>query len=132
MINVITLVGRMASDPELRYTQSGIPVANFCIAVERDFKEADGNKITDFFQVVAWRKTGELAHQYLKKGNNVGIVGRLITEKYVSKEGENRVAHKVQAETVQFLGSKANSAENETSPDTANQVSGDVDDLLPF
>jgi single-strand DNA-binding protein len=106
MINSVVLVGRLVADPETRYTQTGIAVCNFCIAVDRNFKNASGEKETDFINIVAWRKTAELCGQYLSKGRLVGIEGSLQIRKYQDKEGNNRTAAEVVAGQVQFLEPK--------------------------
>jgi single-strand DNA-binding protein len=103
MINRIVLVGRLVADPEVRYTQNGIAVANFTIAVERPFRSASGEKQTDFIPVVAWRKLAELMGQYMKKGRLIGVDGSLQMRKYQTKEGENRTVYEVLADNIQFL-----------------------------
>lgn len=106
MINNIILIGRLTADPVMRFTNSGINVTNFCIAVERDFKAEDGTRETDFFNVVVWRKIAEVVAQYTKKGAMIGVSGRLQSRKYQTKEGESRTAVEVLAESIQFLERK--------------------------
>jgi single-strand DNA-binding protein len=106
MINSVILIGRLVADPETRYTQSGIAVCNFRIAVDRNFKNAAGEKETDFINIVTWRKTAELCGQYLNKGRLVGIQGSLQTRSYQDKDGNNRTAYDVVADSVQFLEPK--------------------------
>ncbi len=103
MINRVILVGRITADPEIRYTQSGLPVTNFSLAVDRRFKSASGERETDFLRIVAWRKTAELIGQYVKKGYMLGIEGSLQMNQYQTKEGEKRTTYEVQADNVQFL-----------------------------
>ncbi|MGC9327442.1 MAG: single-stranded DNA-binding protein [Candidatus Hinthialibacter sp.] len=103
MINRIVLVGRLVADPEVRYTQNGIAVASFRIAVDRPFRSAGGERQTDFINIVAWRKLAELMGQYMKKGRLIGVDGSLQMRKYQTKEGENRTVYEVQADTIQFL-----------------------------
>ncbi|MBD3265940.1 single-stranded DNA-binding protein [bacterium] len=103
MMNRIILIGRLTRDPELRYTQSGIPVANFSVAVDRRFKNASGERETDFINIVAWRKQAELVGEYLNKGFQVAVEGSLQMRKYQTREGENRTAYEVVADSVQFL-----------------------------
>jgi single-strand DNA-binding protein len=102
-MNRIVLIGRLTRDPEVRYTQSGIPVTNFSIAVDRKFKNASGERETDFINIVAWRKTAELVGEYLGKGRLVAVDGSLQQRKYQNREGENRTVYEVLADTVQFL-----------------------------
>lgn len=90
MLNHIDLMGRLTRDPELRRTGSGIAVANFTLAVERDFKGQDGAKETDFIDCVAWRNTGEFAAKYFTKGSMAVVSGRLTIRSYTDKDGNKR------------------------------------------
>lgn len=110
MINSIVLVGRLTADPDIRYTQSGVAVARLSIAVDRNFKNAKGEKETDFINAVAWRKAAELIGQYTAKGNLIGVRGSLQTRKYTDKDGNNRIAYEVVVEDFQFLESKRDGA----------------------
>lgn len=103
MINRIVLVGRLVADPELKNTQSGIPVCRFRLAVERNYKGQDGNRATDFITVVAWKKLAELCQQYLQKGRMAGVEGSLQMNQW-EQDGQKRTTYEVQADNVQFLG----------------------------
>ncbi|RJP34627.1 MAG: single-stranded DNA-binding protein [Candidatus Omnitrophota bacterium] len=103
MLNHIVLIGRLVADPDVRYTQSGIQVAKICLAVDRKFKNAAGERETDFINVVAWRKLAELLEKYMKKGRLIAVQGSLQSRKYQTKEGENRTAYEVQADEIKFL-----------------------------
>ncbi|MFB3788597.1 MAG: single-stranded DNA-binding protein [bacterium] len=103
MINRVILIGRLTADPEMRYTQNGIPVAQMRLAVDRRFKNASGERETDFINLKAWRKQAELAGQYMKKGRLIAVEGSLQMNKYQTKEGENRVTYEVVVDTIQFL-----------------------------
>lgn len=103
MINRVILVGRLTRDPELRYTPSGVAVTTFTLAVDKQFKNAQGEREADFISVVAWRQTAELCAQYLKKGSQTGVDGRLQTRSYDNKEGKRVYVTEVVAENVQFL-----------------------------
>ena len=105
-MNNIILIGRLVADPETRYTQSGIAVCNFCVAVDRKFKNAAGERETDFINCVAWRKTGEIIGQYLAKGREIGVQGSLQSRKYQDKDGNNRTAYEVQVDSFDFIGSR--------------------------
>lgn len=105
-MNKVLLIGRLTANPELRYTTSNNAVTTFSIAVDRNFKNEDGNKEADFINIVAWNKKAELIHQYLKKGDRVGIGGRLQVRKYQNERGENRYVTEVVADEVEFLNSK--------------------------
>ena len=108
MINSVVLVGRLTKDPEMRYTQSGIAVTHFRIAVDRPFgRDESGNKQTDFIDIVAWRKTAELCGQYLGKGSPVGVEGRIQTSSYTTQDGQPRQRVEVQADRVAFMETRA-------------------------
>lgn len=106
MLNDITLMGRMARDPELRRTGSGIAVANFTIAVERDFAGPNKEKETDFIDCVAWRNTGEFVSKYFSKGSMIAVKGRLEIRKWTDKDGNSRKNAEVNVENAYFGGSK--------------------------
>src|SRR5690625_753919 len=106
MINRVTLVGRLTRDPELRYTQSGVAVVNFTLAVNRNFKNKDGEYEADFINCQAWRRTAEVAAEYLKKGSLTGVDGRIQTRSYENDEGNRIFVTEVVAESVQFLESR--------------------------
>lgn len=114
-MNKIILVGNVCNEIEIRYTSNNTPVTTFSIAVDRNFKNENGNKDADFINIVAWNKKAELIHHYLKKGDRVGISGRLQVRKYQNERGENRYVTEVVAEEVEFLNSKK-SGLDEKSP----------------
>jgi single-strand DNA-binding protein len=99
-LNKIILIGRLTADPELRYTPSGAPVANFTLAVDRKFSKNDE---TDFIPIVAWRRLAEICNEFLHKGKLVAIEGRLQTRSYEDKEGQRRKAFEVVADEMQML-----------------------------
>lgn len=111
MLNKIFVQGRLVADPELRHTQSGIAVASFRLAVERDFKDQDtGERKADFINVVAWRQTGEFVSQYFSKGRMAIAEGRLQIRDYTDRDGNKRTAAEVVAEHVYFSDSKQSTA----------------------
>ncbi len=103
MLNRVILIGRLTADPEMRYTQSGVPVARMRLAVDRRFKSASGERETDFINLTAWRKVAELVGQYMKKGRLIAVEGSLQMNRFQTKEGENRVTYEVVVDNVQFL-----------------------------
>lgn len=111
MINHITLMGRLVRDPELRHTQSGIPVCSFAIACERDYKDASGEKQTDFIDVVAWRNTAEFVAKYFAKGRMAVVDGRLQLRDWVDREGGKRRSAEVLAHSVNFGDSRPRAAD---------------------
>ncbi len=108
-MNTIILIGRLTADPELRYTQNAVAVTSFTLAVDRDAKR-DGEKETDFIPIVAWQKTAELVAQYLAKGKQCAVEGRLQTRSYENREGQKVRVTEVLANRVQFLSPSANNA----------------------
>ena len=107
MLNHITLMGRLVRDPELRYTQSQVPVASFTLAVDRDFAEKGQDKQTDFIDVVAWRNTANFVHQYFSKGSMAVVSGRLQIREWTDRDNNKRRNAEIVAENVYFGESKA-------------------------
>lgn len=105
MLNSVKLMGRLVADPELRQTQSGIPVCSIRIAVDRDFLNS-GTRETDFFNVVAWRSTAEFISRYFSKGRMIVVDGRLQTRPWTDRDGNKRVSVETVAENVYFGDSK--------------------------
>lgn len=107
MLNHIVLMGRLTRDPELRRTQSGIPVASFRLAVDRDFQSRDGGeRQADFIDVVVWRNTAEFVSKYFSKGRMAVVSGRLQMRDWTDKEGNRRTNAEVVADNVYFGDSK--------------------------
>ena len=107
MLNHITIMGRLTRDPELRRTGSGIAVASFTVAVDRDFGGRDGGeRETDFIDCVAWRNTGEFVSKYFTKGSMAVVSGRLQIRSWTDKDGNKRRAAEVVADNVYFGESK--------------------------
>jgi single-strand DNA-binding protein len=110
MLNHIDLMGRLTRDPELRRTGSGVAVASFTIAVDRDFTDKNsGEKEADFIEIVAWRQTGEFVSKHFRKGRMIVVSGRLQVRKWKNKDGENRYTTEVVAENCYFGDSKRDS-----------------------
>ena len=111
MLNKIIVMGRLTHDPELRRTGSGTPVCSFSIACDRDFKSQSGEKETDFFDVVAWRTTGEFVSKDFTKGRMVVVEGRLQIREWQDKEGNKRRSAEINADNVYFGDSRPAQAE---------------------
>ena len=110
MLNHITIMGRLTRDPELRTTQSGVSVASFTAAVDRDFGGRDGGeRQTDFIDCVAWRQTGEFVSKYFHKGSMIVVSGRLQSRKWQDRDGNNRTNWEVVADNVYFGESRRDS-----------------------
>lgn len=103
MYNKVVLVGRLCNDPELRYTPSGVAVANFRLAVDRQFTNPQGERETDFIDIVAWRQDAEFSANYLGKGRLVLIDGRIQVRDWQTKEGQRRRNVEVVADRVRGL-----------------------------
>ena len=135
MLNRITLTGRLTRDPVLRQTQSGIPVASFSLAVNRNFKDkATGETPVDFIDIVAWRHVGEFVAKYFTKGRVAVVDGRLQIRDWTDKEGNKRRVAEVVANDVYF-GDSAKRAQNESpihARPAARGYEADADRELPF
>lgn len=130
MLNHIVIMGRLGKDPELRRTQSGVAVATFNVAVDRDFKDKDtGQRVTDWITCVAWRSTAEFVEKYFSKGSQVLVAGRLQMRDWTDKDGNKRISAEVQAENVYFAGAKTEGGQREL-PEF--EVMDDDDTNLPF
>ncbi len=113
MLNHIVIMGRLTRDPELRRTGTGVAVASFTVAVDRDFGGRDGGeKETDFIDCVAWRQTGEFVSKYFTKGSMIVVSGRLQIRSWTDKEGNKRRTAEVVADNVYFGESKRSSDGN--------------------
>ena len=138
MINNVTLVGRLTKDPELKYTPSNVAVVTFTLAVNRNFKGANGEREADFINCMMWRKQAELFAEWCKKGNLVGVTGRIQTRNYENQQGQRVYVTEVVAESFQTLEKKDNSAnqssmENQMPPSFGGTNPMDIsDDDLPF
>jgi len=106
MLNHIVTMGRLTRDPELRHTQTGLPVCSFSIACERDYKDADGSKPVDFIDVVAWRQTAEFVSKYFTKGRMAVVDGRLQLRDWTDRDGNKRRSAELVANSVNFGDSK--------------------------
>ena len=106
MINSVVLVGRLANDPEMRYTPAGMPIANFRLAVDRGRKSESGEDQTDWLDIVAFQKTAELVAQYLDKGALVGIEGRIQSRSWEGNDGKRNYRVEIIANNVRFLESR--------------------------
>lgn len=134
MLNSITIMGRFVRDPQLKTTNTGIPVVSFSIAVDRDFADKEsGERGVDFIDVVAWRHTAEFVSRYFTKGRMAVVSGRLQTRNWTDKDENKRKAVEVVAENVYFGDSKRNDSET-TAPSATSDfapIDGE-DEGLPF
>ena len=139
-INKVILIGRLGSDPEVRYTPSGVAVANFNIATSEEWKDKDSGEKkerTEWHRIVAWRRLGEICGEYLSKGKQVYIEGRLQTRDWEDRDGNKRYTTEIVASDVQFLGARdsSESARPRSTGSTDFQggpAQGPADDDIPF
>jgi single-strand DNA-binding protein len=108
-VNKVILVGRLGQNPEVRYTPAGAAVANFSIATSESWMDKSGQKQekTEWHRIVVWGKTAENCNQYLSKGRQIYVEGRLPTRQWQDKDGQTKYTTEIQAQTVQFLGGNA-------------------------
>ena len=136
MYNKVIMMGRICSDPELKTTPNGANVCTFRIAVDRRYTPKGEEKQTDFFNVVAWRQTGDFVSRYFGKGRMILVEGELTTRPYTDKNGNPATWYEINAERVSFTGEKSGNAPNEPTqappvpPPAGNQA--DSDDDYPF
>jgi single-strand DNA-binding protein len=148
MMNRVVLVGRLTKDPELKYTPSGVPVASFTLAVNRNFTNQAGEREADFINCQVWRKPAENVANYLKKGSLAGVDGRIQTRNFEGQDGKRVYITEVVAESVQFLeprnsGQPSNQSSNQNNNKQQTRADEDPfkndgqpidisDDDLPF
>ena len=139
MLNKIFIMGRLTRDPELRRTNSGTAVTSFTLAVDRDFKNADGPKETDFVDCVAWRSTAEFAAKYFTKGRMAVVEGKLQIRDWQDKDGNKRRNAEVIADNLYFGDSRSDNGGHQAAKAPVNvdaedfdEVEDDMEDSLPF
>jgi len=124
MLSSTVIVGRLVRDPELRYTPSGVAVCGFTLACDRDYADGQGNRETDFYDCVAWRKTAETIGGNLAKGRQIGAQGRFQSRSYETRDGQKRKVWELQVDRFWFLDSRKDS-----SSDLGEEVE---DEEVPF
>ncbi|MEC9303443.1 MAG: single-stranded DNA-binding protein [Bacteroidota bacterium] len=133
-VNKVILLGNLGKDPEVRYLDNGVAVANFSLATTENYKNKQGERVsqTEWHNVVFWRGLAEVAEKYLKKGDSIYLEGKIRTRKWEDKEGNTRYSTEVLADNMTMLGKK-NSQVSDSQELTSNEksVSNDEDDL-PF
>lgn len=132
MLNTITIMGRMTREPELRRTESGIAVASFALACERDYAPQGGEKETDFINVVCWRSTAEFVDKYFSKGRMAVVSGRLQIRDWTDKEGNKRRSAEILADRVYFGDAKRDGDSQAPKSDFTEIPSDEEDENLPF
>lgn len=134
-MNSVQLIGRLTRDPEIRYTDGGVSIARFSLAVERRFKQENGAD-ADFINIVSFGKTAEFIEKYFHKGMKVALNGRIQTGSYMDKDGKKVYTTDIVAENVEFCESKGTSANNDASAPSHDgdfmNVPDGIDEELPF
>lgn len=129
-MNRVVLVGRLVRDPDVRALNDGKTVSKFTVAVDRRFKNKNGEKEADFIQVVTFGKPAEFVAEYVKKGNMVSVAGRITTGSYDNKEGKKVYTTEITADEVNSIGSKKDNQAADTNIDTVAQLNNDADFVL--
>lgn len=144
MINRVVLSGRPTGNLELRRTKSGANVCSFTLAVDRNFKNKNGEREADFISCIAWQKTAEVMSKYVKKGSVIGVDGRIQTRSYANRDGQRVYVTEVVVENFSFLSdppkngqvSKNNQSSSNQNNDPFKSTKGgnydDLSDSLPF
>ncbi len=137
-VNKVILVGHLGRDPELRYTQNGQAVANFSLATTESYAKRDGEREdrTEWHRIVAWGRLAEICAEYLSKGRQIYIEGRIQTREWEDREGEKRRTTEIVAREMQMLGRRGETSEITEEPQSADAKAGNVgapaDDDIPF
>ena len=114
-VNKVILVGNLGKDPEIKYTPAGVAVATFSLATTDPFKDKDGNKATQWHNVIAWRQLAEICGNYLHKGKQVYIEGRIQYRSYNDRDGNKKYITEIVADQMQMLGSASDGGQGEPS-----------------
>ena len=129
-MNKAVIVGRLVRDPDVRALNDGKTVSKFTVAVDRRFKNKNGEKEADFIQVVTFGKPAEFVAEYVKKGNMVSVAGRITTGSYDNKEGKKVYTTEITADEVNSIGSKKDNQAADTNIDSVAQLNNDADFVL--
>jgi single-strand DNA-binding protein len=140
-MNHVTIIGRLARDPEARTTQGGVSTSTMTVAVNRRYRNKDGQYDADFLPVVAWRQTADYCNRYLRKGSKVAVEGSIQTRNYTAQDGSKRYVTEIIADHVEGLDSRNADGNSATTGNAAPQQSQDagkddftevMDEDLPF
>ena len=134
-VNKVILIGNLGKDPEVRYLDSGVAVANFSLATTENYRNKEGEKVsqTEWHNVVLWRGLAEIAEKYLKKGSSVYIEGRIRNRKWEDKEGNTRYNNEILADNMTMLGGRSNDSNQDIGSNQNTSKSEDSSENdLPF
>ena len=124
-MNKIVIIGRLTRDPELKSTNAGTSVCNFSVAVDRTYRDKEGNRPTDFFDISVFGATAEFVSKYFKKGSSIAVSGAMESRKFVDKDGNNRIAWSLHAGGVNFCGGESENNGGNQKPSIDEGYSGD-------
>ncbi|MDP4158191.1 MAG: single-stranded DNA-binding protein [Bacillota bacterium] len=134
MLNRVVLIGRLTKDPELRYTPTGVAVTNFTLAIDRNYKNAQGERETDFIPCVVYRQLAEFTANYLAKGKMAAVDGRIQVRSFTTDDGQKRWVTEVVADQVHLLSPKDSGGQESSAPSGSRSLGREVslDDDIPF
>ena len=130
-MNKVIVIGRTTKDIELKQTKTGVSVAEFSVAVNRSFKNSSGERESDFFNCIAFSKLAETISRYVKKGDQVGVEGRLQTRNYTNKDGKKVYVTEIIVENVEFLQSKKTEEQKPTAPELVDPFNARYEEVDP-
>ena len=135
-MNTVQLVGNLTKNVDYGETTTGVPYAQFTLAVQRRFSNANGERQTDFIDCLAWRNTAELCNKYLSKGSKIGVIGSIQVDTYTDRDGKTRKSFKVVISELEFLSSNTNNSSSKGARRQQNHQEAleeyDDGDTLPF
>ena len=135
-VNKVILVGNLGKDPEVRYLDNGVAVANFSLATTENYKNKQGERVsqTEWHNIVFWRGLAEVAEKYLKKGDSVYVEGKLRTRRWEDKDGNTKYTTEILADNMTMLGNKRSTTSEELSNTNGSDISNanETEDDLPF
>lgn len=133
-INKVILVGNLGKDPEVRYLDGGVAVANFPLATSETYKDKSGNRVdqTEWHNIVLWRGLAEISEKYLKKGSQVYIEGKIRTRSWDDKDGVKRYTTEIVADNMTMLGGRQNDSAPVSAPSQGASSAAQEEDDLPF
>lgn len=131
-MNKQIVIGNVCNDPTMTATPSGVSVCSFSVAADRRFKDAHGEKVTDFFRIQAWRQLGDVCGKYVKKGMKVGVIGELQARTYTAKDGTTRMSLDINADEVEFMSRAEKPEEKPETQADPNTFEDITTDDVPF
>lgn len=123
-MNIISLVGRLTADPELKHTKNGVAVTRFTIAVDRPYTKLGEERAADFINIVAWQGSAEFVTKHFVRGQRIGVVGSVRTGSYMDNDGIKRYTFEVHAERLEFVEYKEKQADPRESPESSQYAQG--------